>query len=78
MPGKIEYIISEDDEKMYLEIESFINFLRDPANEKAGDDYYNEAILAICDFLSRKQQELLADRILENEVAEVKDKDRLN
>jgi len=78
MPGKIEVIISEEDEKMYVEMESFINFLRNPVNEKPGDDHYNEALLAICDFLSQKQQELLADHILENEVAEAKDKDRLN
>lgn len=74
----IEVMIVAEEEKVYIEIGSFINFLRNPSIKKENDELYNAALASIADYLEEKQQEFMAEHILQSEAQDVKEKDRLN
>lgn len=73
IPADIEFIVS--DEGAYVEIESFINFLR---NEKNVPEEYKEEskhLLKLADYLEDQFGEILAQKVLMDEIF---NKDRPN
>lgn len=58
----ITVLIFPEDDSIYLELNTFINFLRDPKNTKPEDSVYNSGLIAIAKFLEEKKPEFLKQR----------------
>jgi hypothetical protein len=73
VPADIEFLVSN--EGAYIEVESFINFLRDQTN--IPDAYKEEAphLLKMADYLEDQFGEVLAQKVLMDEIF---NKDRPN
>lgn len=78
MAKTITVLLFPDDEKLYVEFKSFIEFLREDDLKRPEDHYYNNALVAVADYLENKQNEILADHILNEEIKSAKEKGRLN
>jgi len=76
--AKITILVFPDKEEVYIELNGFVEFLRDNQNLRSEDAHYNAALKAVANYLEEKSQEFLADHILEQEVQDLKDKGRLN
>lgn len=74
-------LIFPESEKMYIELGGLIAFLRRVADGQimsdelgSEDEYYNAALRGLASYLEERQNEFLADHILNEEAQDAKDK----
>lgn len=56
------FMIFDEDDKVYIDVETLINFLRPDENTKLKDKLYRDALNSVADFLADKHKEILEQK----------------